>query len=104
LIASNSRLTPRRRVRYSEGESDDPRCLLSFHSQAEYSVLTPQPEKWRGSKFNTPEDLAAFAQRFDEGVKKVFSDDRTAQRVKFGSPRDNDPEYGIRAGRLTLTG
>jgi len=58
----------------------------------------------RGSKFNTPEDLAAFAQRFDEGVKKVFSDDQGIQYVKFGSPRDHDPKYGIKAGRLTLTG
>jgi hypothetical protein len=58
----------------------------------------------RGSKFDTPEDLAAFSQKFDEGVKKVFSDVETPQRVKFGSPRDNDPDYGIKAGKLTLTG
>jgi hypothetical protein len=62
------------------------------------------PEKLRGSKFNTPEDLAAFSQKFDEGVKMVFSSDKAAQYVKFGSLRDNDPQYGIKAGRLTLTG
>jgi hypothetical protein len=64
----------------------------------------PGLEKLRGSKFNTPEDLAAFSQRFDEGVKRVFSNDQGAQYVKFGSPRDNDPKCGIKAGRLTLTG
>ena len=66
----------------------------------------PQPEKLKYSKFNTPEDLTAFSQRFDEGVKKVFSmsNSHMDQHVKFGSPRDNDPNYGIRVGRLTLTG
>ena len=62
-----------------------------------------QPEKLRNSKFNTPEDISAFAQKFDEGLKRVFSDDKRAQYVKFGSPRDNDPGYGIKAGRLMLT-
>jgi len=57
-----------------------------------------------GSTFNTSEDISAFAQRFDEGLKRVFSDDKGAQYVKFGSSRDNDPQYGIKAGRLMLTG
>ena len=57
-----------------------------------------------GSKFNTSENIEAFSQRFDEGLKKVFSNNQGAQYVKFGSPRDNDPSYGIRAGRLTLAG
>ena len=94
------RLAPGRRVRYSEGESDGPRCALTLHSD---QLLNLQPGRLRGSKFDTPEDLAAFAQKFDEGVKKVFSNDQPSQYVKFGSPRDNDPKYGIRAGRLTLT-
>ena len=66
--------------------------------------LNPQPEKLRGSKFDTSEDLAAFVQRFDEGVKRVFSKDQGVQYVKFGSPRDNDHMCEIKAGRLTLTG
>jgi len=75
------------------------------HSTIDQS-LNQQPEKLKYSKFNTPEDLGAFSQRFDEGVKKVFSisNSNTDQYVKFGSPRDNDPNCGIRAGRLTLTG
>jgi hypothetical protein len=67
-------------------------------------VLSPEPEKLRGSKFNTPEDLAAFSQKFDEGVKRVFSNDKATQYVKFGSPRETDLKCGIKAGRLTLTG
>jgi len=56
------------------------------------------------SKFNTPEDISAFAQKFDEGVKRVFSDDEVAQWVRFGSPRDNDQQHGIKGGRLMLPG
>jgi len=66
--------------------------------------VQPQLGKLRESRFNTPEDISTFAQKFDEGLKRVFSDDRGAQYVKFGSPRDNDPQHGIKAGRLMLTG
>ena len=68
------------------------------------SSLNKHPEKLRGSKFDTPEDLDAFSLRFDEGVKRVFSSDQATQHVKFGTLRDNDPECGIKAGRLLLTG
>jgi hypothetical protein len=67
-------------------------------------LLNPWSEKWKGTKFDSPYDLAAFSQKFDEGVKRVFSNDATAQHVGFGSPRDNDPACGIKAGRFTLTG
>ena len=70
----------------------------------QHSTFNPQPEKLRGSRFDTPEDLAAFSQKFDEGVKRVFSNEEAPQYVKFGSPRDNDPRCGIKAGRLTLDG
>ena len=68
--------------------------------------LTRRLEKLKFSKYDTPEDLAAFSQRFDEGVKKVFSvlNSTSDQYVRFISPRDNDPKYEIRAGRLTLKG
>ena len=68
--------------------------------------LNPQSEKLKYSKFNTPEDLSSFSQKFDEGVKKVFSisNSHADQYVKFGSPRDNDPDCGIKAGKLVLTG
>ena len=67
-------------------------------------LFNPQPGVFRGSKFDTPENHAAFSQRFDEGVKKVFSNDQTAQYVKFGTMRDNDTNCGVKAGRLALTG
>lgn len=54
--------------------------------------------------FNTPEDIAAFAEKFDKGLKKVFSEDKGTQYIKFGGPRDNDTKYGIKGGKLALTG
>ena len=81
--------------------------MVSGKSESILSVVPPvKPhlEKLKQSKFNTPEDIATFAQKFDEGTKTVFSDDKTIQYVKFGSPRDNDPKHGIKTGKLTLTG
>ena len=68
--------------------------------------LNQQAEKLKDSKFNSPEDIASFSQKFDEGVKKVFSTSNrhAVQYIKFGSPRDNEPDVGIKAGRLALTG
>ena len=63
-----------------------------------------EPEKLKKSRFNTPEDIATFTKRFDEGLKRVFSDDRGAQYVKFRLPRDADPANGVKGGKLTLKG
>jgi hypothetical protein len=78
----------------------------AFNRTAHRQVVQPRPEKLKHSKFNTPEDLASFSQRFDDGLKKVFSmsNSNADKYVKFGSPRDNDPSCGIKAGRLALTG
>ena len=96
----------RRRTRYSEGNSNGQRRVLTFRSQANCLVLNPQLEKLKCSKFNTPDDLAAFSQRFDEGVKKIFStsNSRKDQYIRFGSLRDHDPKCGVTAGKFTLTG
>ena len=66
----------------------------------------PQLEKLKYSKFNTPDDIAAFSQKFDEGLKKIFSTSNSHkdQFIKFGSLRDNDPKCGIKAGKLSLAG
>lgn len=77
-----------------------------FTIHSSYTLhIRPSTEKLQQSeKFNTPEDISNFAQKFDEGLKRVFTDDSSSQFVKFGSPRDNDPKFGIKAGRLSLTG
>ncbi|KAF9783214.1 hypothetical protein BJ322DRAFT_1110093 [Thelephora terrestris] len=59
---------------------------------------------WQKSRFNTSEDIAAFAQKFDEGLKYIFSDDNQTNYVRFGSPRDNDPRIGVKGGRKAVSG
>ena len=64
-----------------------------------------QPEKLRGSeRFGTPERLSLIAQNFDEGLKRVFSDDMKVQFVKVGFPSENDPQHGVKGGKLKFTG
>ena len=77
---------------------------FNYYSSVASSSAQRQPEKLKNSKFNTAEDIESFAQKFDEGVKRVFSNEAGAQYIKFGSPRDNDPKHGIKGGKLTLTG
>lgn len=74
-----------------------------YHSSVALPVQ-PQLEKLGTSKFNTSEDISAFAEKFNEGLKRVFSDDKGPQWVKFGTSRDNDPRHGIKGGRLMLPG
>jgi len=82
----------------------EPKCLVQGGELVTARATALIKEKLRGSRFDTPDDLAIFSQRFDEGVKKVFSNNQTPQFVRFGSLRDNDPRYGIKGGRLTLAG
>ncbi|KAF9650929.1 hypothetical protein BDM02DRAFT_3213948 [Thelephora ganbajun] len=82
----------------------EPKCLVQGAELVTIRATKKVQEMLSGSRFNTPDVLAAFSQRFDEGVKKVFSNNQAAQYVRFGSPRDNDPNYGIRAGKLMLAG
>jgi len=65
-------------------------------------ILSP-PARFKDSKFGA-EDIEAFTENFDGGLKKVFSDSSKPQFVKFGSPRDNDPSCNVKHGRLSLQG
>ncbi|KAF9649037.1 hypothetical protein BDM02DRAFT_3095383 [Thelephora ganbajun] len=82
----------------------EPKCLVQGAELVTMRATAGIKETLRGSRLNTLENLAAFSQRFDEGIKKVFSNNQTTQYIRFGSPKDNDTNYGIRAGKLTLTG
>ena len=60
--------------------------------------------KFKNSKFDNQQDLAAFAWSFDTGLKVCFSDNSKLQFVKFGSLRDNDTNCGVKFGKLCLSG
>ena len=59
---------------------------------------------FKNSRFDNEQDLAAFTESFDTGLKWVFADNSKPQFVKFGSPRDNDPRYNVKTGKLRLSG
>lgn len=80
--------------------------MVSGRFKQSPTVLRAQPrlEQLKKSTFNTPEDVASFSQKFDDGLKKVFFDDTGTKYVKFGGLRDHDPQHGIKGGKLALTG
>jgi hypothetical protein len=41
---------------------------------------------------------------FDRSSKPTFKDEQTKSFIKFGSIRDQDPQFGIRSGQLVLSG
>ncbi|KAF9783743.1 hypothetical protein BJ322DRAFT_876964 [Thelephora terrestris] len=81
-----------------------PKCLLHGGEFVTARARDMVSGILRQSKFNTIEDISAFAQKFDDGLKRVFTNETGVQYIKFGSPRDDDPRYGIKAGKLALTG
>jgi len=58
----------------------------------------------KNSKFDSDQDLAAFTESFDAGLKTIFSNNDKAQFVKFGSPRDEDTRYDVKGGKLSIQG
>ena len=60
--------------------------------------------RFKDSKFDNKDDLAAFTAAFDTGLKTSFSDNSKPQFVRFGSPRDNDTGCGVKGGKFSLPG
>ena len=77
--------------------------LRSLPALASSSHFSP-PARLKGSMFDTAQDLAAFTESFDAGLKRAFSDNGKTHFVKFGSQRDNDVRSGVRGGKLSLPG
>ena len=67
-------------------------------------ILSPPAMFEKSSKFGDEQDLAAFTESFDTKLKEIFSDSGRPQFVKFGSPRDNDPDCGVKGGKFVLQG
>ena len=61
-------------------------------------------EKLRGSKFGNDEDIMLMTDCFDKTTKHRFTNPDEPSYIKFGSTRDKDPNFNIRAGQLKLPG
>ena len=88
-------MTSRARA-YAEGKVDVISCL----TPALFSLIV----RFKNSAFDNGQDLAAFTESFDTGLKTVFSGNSKPQFVKFGSLRDNDARCGVKSGKLSLPG
>jgi hypothetical protein len=82
---------------YAEGKVEVIPCLPP-------RLIFPCLASLRNSRFGNEQDLAAFAESFDTGLKETFSDSSKPQFVKFGSLRDNDARCGVKSGKLNLAG
>ncbi|KAF8552717.1 hypothetical protein OG21DRAFT_1523589 [Imleria badia] len=61
-------------------------------------------KKLRGSRFSSSEMIDDITNTFDQTTKLHISNAEQLAYIKVGSPRENDPERDIRAGRLKLSG
>ena len=61
---------------------------------------------WVGFLEDSPfhEDIDHIVQCFDKTTKPRFKSASEPQYIKFGSTRDNDPQFNIRFGQLKLDG
>ena len=61
---------------------------------------------WVGFLEDSPfhEDIDHIVQCFDKTTKPRFKSATEPQYIKFGSTRDNDPQFNIRFGQLKLDG
>ncbi|KAF9476880.1 hypothetical protein BDN70DRAFT_881877 [Pholiota conissans] len=50
------------------------------------------------------DDVDYIVRCFDARCKAAFKDEECPQYIKFGNPRDNDPDRSIRSGQLKLDG
>jgi len=78
--------------------------LRSFPPPISLSYFPPPPARFKNSRFDNVQDLAAFTESFDTGLKTTFSDKSKPWFVKFGSLRDNDAACGVKGGKLSLQG
>ncbi|KAI6046251.1 hypothetical protein EDC04DRAFT_2887938 [Pisolithus marmoratus] len=60
--------------------------------------------KLANSQFGTTEMIQQMTKIFDKTTKLGFRNAEDPQYIKFGTRRDNDPEFGIRSGQLKLAG
>ncbi|KAH8922553.1 hypothetical protein BT69DRAFT_1334601 [Atractiella rhizophila] len=93
-------VSPRLRVEESTASS----CTLAgsiFVNKAMEELLRT---KVAGSKFSSDADIASMMAYFEQHTKPLFCghDQNQSELISFGSHRDNDLDFGIRRGRLTV--
>ncbi|KAG9054865.1 hypothetical protein FS842_003929 [Serendipita sp. 407] len=71
-----------------------------FVDRAARTLLT---EKLSDSRFGDEESISDMVEKFEQRTKRVFDGSQESNVIEFGGRRDNDREYGIIQGKITLT-
>ncbi|KDQ59135.1 hypothetical protein JAAARDRAFT_192677 [Jaapia argillacea MUCL 33604] len=73
-----------------------------FVTQRAYDYLLN--ERLKGSSFDDPQDIQHIVDCFEKTIKRRFkSSDETAY-IRFGTARDDDPDFDVKRGVLRLNG
>ncbi|KAG8865486.1 hypothetical protein FRC20_009778 [Serendipita sp. 405] len=59
--------------------------------------------KLSGSEYCDPETISLIIRQFEQKTKRAFDGSQTANVIQFGSNKDNDKNYDIVKGKLTLS-
>ncbi|KAG8822500.1 hypothetical protein FRC19_005842, partial [Serendipita sp. 401] len=72
-----------------------------FVDRAIRALLT---EKLSESRFGDNESISDMVDKFERRTERVFDGSQESLVIEFGGRRDNDRDYGILQGKITLTG
>ncbi|KAG8830437.1 hypothetical protein FRC18_008098, partial [Serendipita sp. 400] len=70
-----------------------------FVDRAARALLT---EKLANSRFGDSGSISDMVEKFEQRTKRVFDGSQESNVIEFGGRRDNDREYGIVQGKITL--
>ncbi|GJE91452.1 heat shock 70 kDa protein 12A [Phanerochaete sordida] len=81
-----------------------PECLLEGSTMINERMECLLKTKLAKSRYGNSEDIMCMLESFEKTAKPTFRDDKDRSYIKFGSIRDNDPDFKIRSGQIVLEG
>ncbi|KAG8944822.1 hypothetical protein FRC03_001909 [Tulasnella sp. 419] len=85
-------------------ESSIPECCLEGSAFVTQAFKEYVQAKLKGSSFGHPAMIQRIVDHFDQYVKRNFEDPNEDMPLMFGRDEDNDPNFGIKAGRIIVSG
>ncbi|KAG8813319.1 hypothetical protein FRC17_001607, partial [Serendipita sp. 399] len=71
-----------------------------FVDRAAHALITA---KLANSKYEDPDCIDDIVHKYEQRTKRLFDGTQDSNVIEFGTRRDNDREFGIVQGKLTLT-
>ncbi|KAG8830436.1 hypothetical protein FRC18_008097 [Serendipita sp. 400] len=79
-------------------------CVQAGGVFVDRAIRTLLTEKLSESRFGDNESISDMVDKFERRTKRVFDGSQESLVIEFGGRRDNDRDYGILQGKITLTG